>query len=226
MYYSQFWLTSIIPSEAPSQDLTCLRTLEGLSCATGLWPEGIKDIAKAAYDKLRCHTWYLSERLVGLALFSDNVGTSTKETMRTAILKHNKKPAHTEQQRPECSSFLRRQLKHFVGPDTHTLFDLLHLKKDFLNQPASKWDYSSLFYQQNKSIVKAMQVVKDAAERALSLATTRHGQKMPRTEKHRQASLKVAYAMTKAQGSLVTSSEQVSKKNLNEFLTIKSNDFL
>ena len=176
VYYSRFWLTSIIPSEAPSQDLTCLRTLEGLSCATGLWPEGIKDIAKAAYDKLRCHTWYLSERLVGLALFSDNVGTSTKETMRTAILKHNKKPAHTEQQRPECSSFLRRQLKHFVGPDTHTLFDLLHLKKDFLNQPASKWDSSSI-YEQNKSIVKAIPVVNDAAERALSLATTRHGQK-------------------------------------------------
>ena len=221
VYYAKAWLTCIFPSEAPFQDLSCLKALEEVSCAKGLWPEGFQIMAKTALGKLKDHTWYLSERLVGLALFSDKVDIATKETMRIAILKHDKKPMHSEQQRPECSSFSKRQLKDFVGPDTHLLFNLLSLKKEILSIPANKWN-SSLLYQHNRNIIKHLPVVNDTAERALGMATSMHGSNMPKNEKQCQASFKVVHKLRKAQGTLAKSSERVTKYNLNKFLNNNS----
>ena len=219
VYYAKAWLTSIFPSEAPIHDLAFLKALEEVSHAKGLWPEGFQEIAVAALEKLKAHTWYLSERLVGLALFSDVLDISTKETMRIAIKKYNKKPVHIEQQRPECSSFLRKQLKDFVGPDTHIFFDLLNLKKEILSIPASKW-HSSSIYHHNKKIIKLLPVVNDAAERALGMASSMHGQTMPKNEKQLQESFKVVHAIRKAQRSIAKSSERVTKQNLHEFLKL------
>ena len=132
IYYAKAWLTSIFAAEAPMQDLACIKALEEICSAKGTWPEGFQTIAKAALDKLKLHTWYLSERLVVLALFSNVVDNHTKETMRCALLKYKKhQPQHKEQQRPECSSFSNKYLKDFVGHDSYRLFDLLNLNKNF-----------------------------------------------------------------------------------------------
>ena len=139
--------------------------------------------------------------------------------MRIAIKKYNKKPVHIEQQRPECSSFLSKQLKDFVGPDTHTFFDLLNLKKEILSIPASKW-HSSSIYHHNKEIIKLLPVVNDAAERALEMASSMHGPTMPKNEKKIQESFKVVPGIRKAQRSIAKSSERVTKQNLHEFLKL------
>ena len=86
VYYAKAWLTCIFPSEAPSQDLSLFKTLEEVSNTKGNWPNEFKRIAEAARKKLNGHTWYLSERLVVLALFSENTDIPTKEKMRQAIL--------------------------------------------------------------------------------------------------------------------------------------------
>ena len=51
---------------------------------------------KAAYVKLKDHLWYLSERLVSLALFSARVANHDKNEMANAILKYQ------NQARPDC----------------------------------------------------------------------------------------------------------------------------
>ena len=217
VYYAEAWLTSIFASEAPFRDLNYLKALEEASCAKGVWPDGFQALAKAALDKLKVHTWYLSERLVGLSLFSDKVDNSTKEAMRSALLKSDKKPLHTEQQRPECSSFLKKQLKDFIGPDTYVLFDLLRIDKELLSIPVSKWSSSSLYHQNMKKI-KHLPVVNDAAERALGMATQMYKPTMPKNEKYLQASFKVVHAIRKIQGYQANSSERATKHNLTEFL--------
>ena len=143
VYYAKAWLTCIFPAEAPSQDLSLFKALE-VSNTKGKWPNEFQRITEAAMRKLNCHTWYLSERLVGLALFSKSTDMSIKERMRLAILRHNKRPNHSEQQQPQCSSFTKKNLWDFVGPDTYTFFRLLNLNQNLLNQPVSKW--SSLLY--------------------------------------------------------------------------------
>ena len=52
-------------------------------------PEMIK-MMEAAYIKLKDHRWYLSERLVPLALFSARVADRDKKEMANAILKYQK----------------------------------------------------------------------------------------------------------------------------------------
>ena len=225
VYYVEALLTSIFASEAAFQDLACLKALEEASFAKGIWPDGFQTLAKAALDKLKVHTWYLSERLVGLALFSDKVDNSTKEAMRLALRKSVKKPLHTEQQRPECSSFLKKQLNHFIGPDTHILFDLLSIDKELLSIPASKWSSSSIYHHNVKKI-KHLPVINDAAERVLGMATQMHKTTMPKNEEYLQATFKVVDAMRKNQGSYAKSSERVTKQNLTEFLEDNHKDNL
>ena len=215
VYYAKAWLTCMFASEAPSQDLEFLKTLEEVATTKGDWPIKFKLVAKSAWNKLKTHTWYLSERLIGLVLFSDTVDIETKEQIRCSILKQKQYPEHTVQQSPDCNSFQKKQLKDFVGPDTKTLFDLLKLDKDLLNTKVSMWN--STLYQKNRSIIKQLSVVNDAAERALGLLTSLHGQTMPKNEKLLQAKLKVVNQTRKVQAVIATSSERVTKKNLDTF---------
>ena len=78
VYYAKAWLTCIFPAEAPSQDLSLFKALE-VSNTKGKWPNEFKRITVAAMMKLNGHTWYLSERLVVLALFSENTDIFTKK---------------------------------------------------------------------------------------------------------------------------------------------------
>ena len=80
VYYAKAWLTCTFAAEAPVHDLSFIKTLDEVCSSTkGKWPEAFQKMAEAAKDKLTVHTWYLSERLVGLALYSDNVAIPTKE---------------------------------------------------------------------------------------------------------------------------------------------------
>ena len=218
VYYSKAWLTSSFAAEAPVQDLTLFKKLENVCNTKGNWPVEFQNIAEAAKTKLSYHTWYLSERLVALALFNKNLDEDIKEKMRLAILKHkNKKPNHTEQQRPECSSYSKKQLSDFVGPDTFTFFKLLHLDQDLLTKPVSEWTLS-LNYTNGIEMIKNLSVVNDASERALGMATSLHGPTMPKNEEHIQAIYKVVDEIRKIQKSITKSTKSINRQDLVKFL--------
>ena len=218
VYYSKAWLTSSFAAEAPVQDLTLFKKLENVCSTKGNWPVEFQNIAEAAKTKLSYHTWYLSERLVALALFNKNLDEDIKEKMRLAILKHkNKKPNHTEQQRPECSSYSNKQLSDFVGPDTFTFFKLLHLDQDLLTKPVSEWTLS-LNYTNGIKMIKNLSVVNDASERALGMATSLHGPTMPKNEEHIQAIYKVVDEIRKIQKSITKSTKSINRQDLVKFL--------
>ena len=138
--------------------------------------------------------------------------------MRKAILKHkNKNPTHTEQQRPECSSYSKKQLTDFVGRDTITFFKLLHLDEDLLTKHVSEWNLS-LNYRNGIEMIKNLSVVNDASERALGLASTFHGPTMPKKEKNIQAIFKVVHEIHNIQKTVAKSTERINRQTLVEFL--------
>ena len=47
-------------------------------------------VAQIAINKVRGHLWYLSENLIGLALFSDQVSAEEKAAMVSALVKPKK----------------------------------------------------------------------------------------------------------------------------------------
>ena len=215
-YYAKAWLTCIFAAKAPVHDLEFIQTLEKVCSTERTWPEGFQMMARAAVEKMKMHTWYLSERLVPLVLFS-NLGDEIKEQVRHEIKNYNEEPHHEEQQRPEKDSFLDVRLTMLVGSDSYRLFDLLKLNMNLLNIPVSKWNASN-GYEHAVNKIKNLPVINDAAERALGMATYLDGPTLPKDEEHLQARYKVVDASRKTQGSIATSTERVTKKNITKFL--------
>ena len=81
LFYVPYWLRCTYSADAPKLDLDLLIKLEeGMKkLPTPL----MKEMAEASYKKMKDHLWYISERLVPLALFSPNVS----DTEKCAIVK-------------------------------------------------------------------------------------------------------------------------------------------
>jgi hypothetical protein len=71
--YLKAWFTAPVAASAPNNDLCLLQTLH--SC------KQYEAISKATCKKLENHLWYLSEYLVGLAVFDPDVPSETKSRM-------------------------------------------------------------------------------------------------------------------------------------------------
>ena len=65
--------------EAPNNDLAVLKQLEEMEKIMENLTNGFKFMVNAALQKMRNHTLYLSEHLVGLSLFSKSLDISAKE---------------------------------------------------------------------------------------------------------------------------------------------------
>ena len=65
--YAKQRLSCIFSAEAPNNDLVFLKQLEEMEKIMENLTNGFKFIVNAALQKMRNHTWYLSERLVGLS---------------------------------------------------------------------------------------------------------------------------------------------------------------
>ena len=140
--------------------------------------------------------------------------------MRLAIIRHNKKPSHSEQQQPQCSFFTNKNLWDFVGPDTYTFFKLLNLNPNLLNKNVSTWS-SSAYFKHHIDVIRNLSVVNDISERALGMATYLHGQTMPKNEIDLQAQFIVVDELRKIHGKFQKtkkSKERVSRESLEEFL--------
>ena len=116
--------------------------------------------------------------MVPLALFSNDLSCVKKDQISKAIQNHN---AVTLTNRHGTSfgkpnfpvvskNQKNRSLSMFVGPDSLGFFRILRLESEFLKYPSSEWSNRSS-YQYAKKVVDAIQVVNDAAERGVKLAS-------------------------------------------------------
>ena len=73
------WTTAPRAAEAPQNDLLLIKSLIDYSSIN-------KNISDATVNKMKSHLWYLSEDLVGLALFDNNVSNQAKDEIVAAIM--------------------------------------------------------------------------------------------------------------------------------------------
>ena len=120
--------------------------------------------------KMQSHLWYLSEDLIGLALFSYKVCSSEKTSLVAAL----KKPKHQSDLRrfdpKSVGSFQAMTLSDFATERSTNLFTALRIDISCLNGEPATWPDCPT-YKKAKEIVSAVRVVNDCAERAVKLAT-------------------------------------------------------
>ena len=160
LIYAKAWTAAPRAAEAPSNDLQMIKMLEGFS-STNL------AINEATVNKIKGHLWYLSEELVGLALFDDNVPNPTKEEMVFAMIRPpNRTERPPKRAKVDLSRLEMTTLADFTTNGSQKLFTNLRLPNDFLGEPVSTWNDNPQF-QQAKEVINSLAVVNDHAERAV-----------------------------------------------------------
>lgn len=123
-------------------------------------------VADACLEVVMRHLWYLSDILVGLAFFDQRIDDSTKQKMASA-LKNSKST--------DCDMFRKVTLEstdiaNIISKNTLKFFQIVSGTEvfDFLESHPSQWKNNPVFCKM-QSIVNNLQVVNDAAERAIGL---------------------------------------------------------
>lgn len=162
--YLKAWFTCTCAASAPQNDLNLLIDLESYKTTH-------EAVAKAALKSFSGHLWYLSEILVGLAFFDNEVSTENKSAMVTAL---DKQTTDHPLRIAFNASLPQKQLTEFVSQHTRQLFTALDIPQHFLMKSPDTWD-SDNDYIVGQQKVKSLKVVNDAAERGVALIQTFNG---------------------------------------------------
>ena len=218
VFYTKAWLTCTSAADAPFNDLELMKKLldmeKTITSDPKKWPTKFLSLVSQARQKLEKHFWYLSERLVIFALFSNNVIASEKKKMKEALLKF-RPVTNSPQCIPHSKKMGGKMLRDFVGGDSWTMFKLLGIDSSFVNNPVPEWEQSDS-YLHGKDVLANLPVVNDAAERALVLATEMNTNIAPKSKDQIQDRYKIVTAIREKLNCLATSSETVTKKSLKE----------
>ena len=121
---------------------------------------------KTAVKKLQGHLWYLSEELVSLAFFDDEVHPETKVKMVLA-LNNVSDQIPMKRATVNCSVNQEKKLEDFVTFNTRRFFSITGLPSHFLQNSVSEWEHDDGF-KTVKSTVRSMKVVNDIAKRGIA----------------------------------------------------------
>lgn len=130
-------------------------------------------MAKAATNAFHRHLWYLSEHLVGLALFDPRVECSVKQMM-VSNLRRKKDPKNPRRITMQPGADI--SLADRVTERTMDLFDMIGTNgkeraRAFLGKDPSQWSSDPTFKSLKEEAMK-LRVVNDTAERGIALIQT------------------------------------------------------
>ena len=164
--YIPWWYDAPFPEEAAHSDFNLHQLL---------FKYLDQSIAKQALTAMSRHTWYLSEELIPLALFSDKICSKQKEALVQQLqLTYSEKPTfkrfgsgYGKPCLPSISP--TSELSHFIGTSSWNFFNILQIQPQFLNILVSEWQSSPNFVEA-LTVVKNLKVVNDSAKRGVKLA--------------------------------------------------------
>ena len=111
--------------------------------------------------------WCLSEELIALAFFDDELPMNIKENMVRSLRKPNKHdPVKRIRLDPEL--IMTKELPDFVTSNTMRFFTIMDLSSAFLQEPVKDCSISES-YLAAQGIVKQLLVVNDIMEREVAL---------------------------------------------------------
>jgi len=165
--YVKAWITAPAATKAPNSDLHLLQALNQYKSIN-------EAISSATTEKMMRHLWYLSEELVGLALFDDDVMPSMKEEIVHAMLSTEEKDTPAKKATISPGSVSSQSLSSLATSNTRLLFKKLKLPNSFLQLPVSQWE-NNRDYQTAKAFCTSLAVTNDHAERSVALVQTYSG---------------------------------------------------
>lgn len=135
LLYSKAWIEAPLAAEAPGNDLKLWKDLKKYEVIDS-------EIGKAARKVFEKHLWYISDELVGLALFSEKISAEDKckiiEGMKNAKNSRNVRgPGQLNVLKDNAS------LGDFATEKTIKLFSRFNISDSFLTLSPRKWEENS-----------------------------------------------------------------------------------
>lgn len=158
LIYTKIWIESPLAAEAPMNDLNLWLNLKKYEVIDF-------ELCTAARQVLERHLWYLSDELVGLALFSDVVTSSEKKKIVDGM-KTEPEPRHIRGNPVLLGN--KVNLGDFASKRTLELLKNLEINCSFLNLPPEQWS-TSKDWKDGTERIKKLRVVNDTAERGVKL---------------------------------------------------------
>lgn len=161
--YIKAWFGCRSAINAPKQDLDFIKSAINYATID-------KTISDIVLKKIARHLWYLSGESVGLAFFDSSISVEEKKRMVKALKINSIESKRIEVSLNELKTYNAKNISDFVNANTRNFFDRFGISTDFLTADPSKWaDRED--YKDGLQICSQLQVVNDAAERAVQLFT-------------------------------------------------------
>ena len=136
-------------------------------------------IASTAVKPLQRHAWYMSPEWAASAIFSNKMGVKEKREVVEKLLSVANTPilrlrdSKSTYGKPQFPSIVGEEELHvvdFINTDSWFLFRVMRLDTTFLATPVESWE-DQPSYRKARRTVNNMEVVNDAAERGVRLAS-------------------------------------------------------
>lgn len=158
LLYTRAWVEAPLAAEAPAGDLEFWSNLEAYKSID-------REIATATMKVLEHHLWYLSDELVGLALFSDRVPATEK----VKIVEGMSREPGVRCVRGDPTALVKgTRLGDFASKRTRNILHQMKIGESFLKLPPVSWNTNEEYLQGKQRVMK-LRVVNDTAERGVKL---------------------------------------------------------
>ena len=166
--YVPWWYSATFPEDAPINDLNLWKKIY-------TYPD--KKVSISLQKSFSNHTWYLSEELILLSLFSNKLSLTEKENITEKLKSYEKVNGFTNRHgsgfgKPILPQVNENELsiEKYVGTSSWYFFTILGIDTTFLDHPVDKW-FETPSYKLACVIVQNIKIVNDVAERGVKLAS-------------------------------------------------------
>lgn len=165
LFYAKYFLRSRIAVFSPLDDLKFLSSIISYS-------DEDPDLAIPVITSIKRHLWYLTEELVVLSLFNEELASFTRSVMAKKLFSTPRPDVYNvgKPKFPTIDDYNLPFLSSLIGPRSWLIFALLGLtnSQDWLQLPPKYWELM-FDYRFARNFCVNLQVVNDCAERAIKL---------------------------------------------------------
>jgi len=159
--YIQAWFTAPNAAGAPRNDLDLIQRLV-------TYEHENSTLSKIAFKKFAGQLWYLSEELVGLSFFDNDIPIATKRDMVKSLVEHDGLEEPPKRIQLDIQQAARMTITNLVTKNTMNFFRCLRIESDFLDADPESWRERD-DYRHGQEVVAALKVINDDAERGVAL---------------------------------------------------------
>ena len=163
LFFAKYFLRSRIAVFSPLDDLKFIGSMIS-------YREEEPDISSAVLTSIKRHLWYLTEELVVLSIFNEDLSSFTRSMMAQKLFSIPR-PTHFEPRKPKFPTIIQNDLPflpHLLGPRSWLLFSFFPGMHDWLQIPPQYWNLITE-YRIIRDFCLKLEVVNDAAERGIKI---------------------------------------------------------